>query len=202
MALRQRECAVRTARQQPLRRAHAPGSPRSLSPSARSSFLVPRSLLLLALLILAACSEHDAGLHITGLRPGVDDRLEMNLRVELPASVTRGLTRGVPLNFLCDIDRPAERSSLRRELRFLPLSRQYQLREPASGYSRSYASRSAALAALERWPLPFAADADTPVRARVYLDRGRLPSPLALSSLFDRDWHLDSGVVAWPAGRH
>lgn len=153
-------------------------------------------------LMLAGCVDPPSRLRITDLRGGADDRLEMSLRLELPASVTRGLARGVPLSFRCDIDgADGERSSHRRELRFLPLSRQYQLREPATGYSRSYASRSAALAALEYWPLPVATTGDGPVRARVYLDRGRLPSPLALSALFDRDWHLDSGVVTWPAGQ-
>lgn len=159
------------------------------------------ALWLLLVLLLAACGRSQA-VHIADLRSSAVGHLELDLRLELPASVVRGLARGVPLSFRCDID-AAEggRSSHRRELRFLPLSRQYQLREPASGYSRSYASRSAALAALERWPLPATASADTTVQARVYLERGRLPSPLALSAVFDRDWHLDSGVVTWPAGQ-
>lgn len=175
-------------------------------PSARHAAAAARSalrlaLLLLVVLLLGACARSEA-VHIAELRSTADGQLELDLRLDLPASVVRGLTRGVPLSFRCDIDAAGGgRSSHRRELRFLPLSRQYQLREPASGYSRSYASRSAALAALERWPLPATASADTTVQARVYLERGRLPSPLALSAVFDRDWHLDSGVVTWPAGR-
>lgn len=165
-----------------------------------------RVALVLTSLMLVACAGADPALRITDLRIA-DDRLEMSLRLDLPDEVVRGLARGVPLSFRCDLsDRSGQRSSHLRELRFLPLSRHYQLREPASGFSRSYASRAAALAALEFWPLPFASedgdtDAARSLRARVYLDRGRLPSPLALSAVFDRDWHLDSGVVAWPVAQ-
>lgn len=190
-----REGGACRARRSPCR--HAPA--RDAGGGVR--FALQAALFALLLPALTACGGNDA-LRIAGLRSTADAQLELDLRLDLPDTVVRGLTRGVPLSFRCDID-SAEggRSSHRRELRFLPLSRQYQLREPASGYSRSYASRSAALAALERWPLPVAATADAPLRARVYLDRGRLPSPLALSAVFDRDWYLDSGVVTWPAGQ-
>ena len=86
---------------------------------------------------------------------------------------------------------------------FAPLSRRYQIHDPATGYRRSYDSRAAALTALERWPL--AADGDvgtgaaTPLRARVRLDTARLPAPLVLPALFSRNWHLDSG--RWHAGQ-
>lgn len=189
-----------------LRRAAMTGRARGSPPDRlrRGTFRQVRActLALLATLLLAACERHGAGVHIVDVYPSVDEHLEVSLRLDLPATVTQGLARGVPLNFRCEFQADGVRSTQRRELRYLPLSRQYQLREPASGYSRSYDSRSAALAALERWPLPLDAGHDGALQLRVYLDRGRLPSPLALSAVFDFDWHLDSGVVTWPAGRH
>jgi len=155
-----------------------------------------RLLLVPCLLLLAACGGQGGSVRIVDLRPGAEGGAGLGLRLELPAQVLRGLARGVPLGLRCELETVGgDRLSLYRELRFLPLSRQYQLREPASGYSRTYASRSAALAALEYWPLP---QALAPRRLRVYLDRGRLPSPLALAAVFDRVWHLDSGEVTWP----
>lgn len=189
-----------------------PTSRRDDGPGTRRRWFRPRmparmtsggriGALLFAALALVACGGSASGVRIVDLYRTADGQLELSLRLDLPATMVQGLLRGVPLGFQCEMQADGRRSTQRRELRFLPLSRQYQLREPATGYSRSYDSRSAALAALERWPLPLDGDHEGAVRVRVHLDRGRLPSPLALSAVFDRDWHLDSGVVTWPAGQ-
>lgn len=155
-----------------------------------------------ALLVVAAC--------LTGCG-GADDRLaivgiehlpfrapELVMRIGLPRALRRGLQRGVALSFRLDLEQGGRTVTRWRELRYLPLSRQYQLREPAADYSRSYDSRASALAALERWPLhELGALGD--VTARVRLDSTRLPAPLVLPAVFDRDWRLDSGTTRWPA---
>lgn len=159
------------------------------------------ALALALALALAGCGTGDGRLTITGVQTPPFEAPELNLQLDLPGAVRDGLESGVALGFRLDLMFGETRQMPQwRELRYLPLTRQYQLREPGTGYSRGYASRAAALAALERWPLPaHAADGD--VTARVRLDSTRLPAPLVLPAVFDSDWRLDSGTTRWPIAR-
>lgn len=160
-----------------------------------------RVLALAGLLGLAACNRagsNEDGIVITGVQTPPFESPELALRLTLPEALIDGLQRGVALSFRLDLDIDgAAQPPQWRELRYLPLTRQYQLSGPASGYSRGYGSRAAALAALERWPLPVSVAND--VVARVRLDSTRLPAPLVLPALFDGDWRLDSGTTRWPS---
>lgn len=170
-----------------------------------------RCALLATLVLLAACSgdKRDgttaaaSQLAITGLEQRGAGGHELVLAIRLGRPLRQALESGVPLTFRLDLDTAGGHHRQWRELRFAPLSRRYQIHDPATGYRRSYDSRAAALTALERWPL--AADGDvgtgaaTPLRARVRLDTARLPAPLVLPALFSRNWHLDSG--RWHAGQ-
>lgn len=158
------------------------------------------SPILLLAVALAGCAADERRLSVVAVEADGIDGPELQLRLSLPASLRQALERGVPLSFRLDVERDGASIRRWRELRYLPLSRQYQVREPASGYSRGYDSRAGALAALERWPLPglVAGDRNRPVIVRVRLDNTRLPAPLVLPALFDRDWRLDSGRVRWP----
>lgn len=174
---------------------------RAAEPTSRSACPATPGLLALVLVLLLAsgCGEHPQPLRVLGLERGNAPVPELLLRIVLPEVVRAGLERGVPLSFRLDIDGPDGRQTLRRNLRYLPLTRQYQVRGPADGYSRSYDSRAGALAALERWPVP--AGLPTTGRLRLRLDHTRLPAPLVLPALFDRDWRLDSGSLPWPPGQ-
>lgn len=148
-------------------------------------------------LMLAGCGRSDGSLRLLGIERPLFEAPELLLAVELPAKVREGLSRGVALVFRLELRHRGGRHVSWRELRFLPLTRQYQVREAGTGYSRGYGTRAAALAALERWRLP--GDVEGDVTARIRLDRTRLPAPLVLAALFDPDWRLDSGTMAWPA---
>jgi hypothetical protein len=155
-----------------------------------------RGAAMLLALVLAGCSGSDGRLRLLGIERPLFEAPELVLSLELPAQVREGLSRGVALVFRLELHHRRGRHVSWRELRFLPLTRQYQVREAGTGYSRGYGTRAAALAALERWRLP--GDVEGDVTARVRLDRTRLPAPLVLAALFDADWRLDSGTTTWP----
>lgn len=173
-------------------------------------------LVLLALALLAGCRNADTGpaagtdvsqLAIIGVARSPAGGQELLLAIRLARPLRQALESGVPLTFRLDLDSGSGRHSHWRELRFAPLSRRYQIHDPATGYRRSYDSRAAALTALERWPLSPAMPAHPPGagtpapawQARVRLDTVRLPAPLVLPALFWRSWQLDSG--RWHAGQ-
>lgn len=155
------------------------------------------AVLLAACGALAGCAAGDPGGIEQSALERSGGRAELLLSVRLAPALREGLERGVPLTFRVETVAAGERAESRRELRYLPLTRQYQLREPSVDYSRSFASAAAALAALERWPLPVPAGQGE-VGVRVRLDRARLPAPLVLPAVFDRRWRLDSGMRTWP----
>lgn len=174
--------------------------------------------LLAAMALLAGCRTGDTGdtvaaadashLAIIGVQHTPSGGPHLVLAIRLARPLRQALESGVPLTFRLDLDTASGRHSHWRELRFAPLSRRYQIHDPATGYRRSYDSRAAALTALERWPVASQAvagqdandnEAPAPWQARVRLDTARLPAPLVLPALFDRDWQLDSG--RWHAGR-
>ena len=160
----------------------------------------PVYLCFLVAIFLIGC-ENDQRLMIVGIDRHAFRAPELLMQLSLPQSLRRGLQRGVPLSFRLDLQQDGRTTVRWRELRYLPLSRQYQLREPAVNFSRSYDSRAAALAALERWALPMTA-ANGEITARVRLDSTRLPAPLVLPAVFDHDWRLDSGTTRWSLAPH
>jgi hypothetical protein len=88
------------------------------------------------------------------------------------------------------------------QLRYFPLSRQYQLRDLDLNQARSYAARALALAALEDLRLPLSAwNAPHAERYQldIALDRNALPGALRMPSLLLPAWRLCRGEYAWPA---
>jgi len=103
-------------------------------------------------------------------------------------------------------------ATFRRELRYFPLTRQYQMRDPKNdgarpGETRNYAARASLIAAISdlRLDLPpdwIVADKSSLVERytlRVDLQRDNLPGALRLPALIDADWRLSTGIYAWPA---
>ena len=92
------------------------------------------------------------------------------------------------------------------ELRYFPLTRQYQLRDLEQGSVRAFGVRAAALAALGRYELPLASDAivaGTGERQRltVDFDASRLPGALRLPALVQRLWRHPQAERTWPGSR-
>jgi hypothetical protein len=88
------------------------------------------------------------------------------------------------------------------QLRYFPLSRQYQLRDLDLGQTRSYAARALALAALEdlRLSLPgWNGSGAERYRFAIALDRDALPGALRLPALVLPAWRLCNGEFTWPA---
>jgi hypothetical protein len=128
-----------------------------------------------------------------------------------------GLDHGIPLVFEINLAAQAPgrlglqtdlaQQRWRRELRYFPLTRQYQLRDPDNLHSAavapSYAVRALAIAALADLRLPLdPAVVAAPAQSyllRIDLERDALPGALRLPALFDADWRLSTGNYAWQA---
>ena len=131
------------------------------------------------------------------------------------AMLLDALDHGIPLDFEIRLDAqmPAwwggqhrvARTRWYRELRYFPLTRQYQLRDPDPASrieARHFSSRALLVAAIcdlhlelpDAWP---PGDARR-FSLRVDLQRERLPGALRLPALLDADWGLSTGNYAWP----
>lgn len=161
---------------------------------------------------LAACARAPGALSVrsASIDGGV---LSARLDWQPDASVLAALDHGIVLDFVVSVAArdaglfAATPAAQRRhvQLRYFPLSRQYQLRDLDLAQTRSFAARALALAAFEELRLPLPGwDARTAQRFEldIALDRESLPGALRLPALLQPAWHLSSGAYAWqrPAG--
>lgn len=163
-------------------------------------------------LALAACAsapEPALVVRSAGVAGGV---LNARLQWQPHASVLAALDNGIALDFTVTLraqgaavlgwHRTLATWQRHLELRYYPLSRQYQWRDLDRGETRSYAARALLIAALEdlRLPMP---DVSAPGAQRfvfdIALDRNALPGALRLPALLRPAWRLSSGDYAWPA---
>jgi hypothetical protein len=126
------------------------------------------------------------------------------------------LDHGIPLDFEITLkarapndfgwQRTLAQIHWHRQLRYFPLTRQYQLRDldptPAGATeTRSYAARASLIAAIAdlRLELPamFPVTSAQQYALRIELERDNLPGALRLPALFDPDWRLSSGNYVW-----
>lgn len=176
-------------------------------------------LFLIAAAVLAmACARRDDGARLKVREATVSGGvLSAQLDWQPNDVLLDGLDHGVPLVFEITLVAQAPGSfgwqaSLasqrwRRELRYFPLTRQYQLRDPDrprdATQTRSYPVRAYLIAALSDLRLPLdaqmAAAAAQRYVLRIDLERDSLPGALRLPALIDADWNLSTGNYAWPA---
>ena len=150
------------------------------------------------------------------------DTLSAQLDWQPSETLLDGLDHGIPLVFDISLSAQAPgrlglqanlaQQRWRRELRYFPLTRQYQLRDPdntagaarGGAPARSYALRALVIAALADLRLPLdpalAAAAAQRYVLRIELERDALPGALRLPALIDADWRLSTGDYAWQAG--
>ncbi|MFT3790352.1 MAG: DUF4390 domain-containing protein [Rudaea sp.] len=175
-------------------------------------------LLLCAVAATAACARRDDGARFAVREAAVSGGvLSAQLDWRPNEALLDGLDHGIPLVFEITLRAQAPgrfgwRTDLasqrwRRELRYFPLTRQYQLRDPDRAHdaaeTRSYPLRAYLIAALSDLRLPLdaamAAAAAQRYVLRIDLERNALPGALRLPALIDADWRLSTGNHAWQA---
>jgi hypothetical protein len=128
------------------------------------------------------------------------------------ARVLQALENGIPLQF--DVSVIAQGNAVfgwhkvlssqtrHLQLRYFPLSRQFQLSDLDLNQTRSYAARALAIAGIEDLRVPLKDWNVTNVRSyrlEIALNRAALPGALRLPALFLPAWRLCSGEFSWPA---
>lgn len=177
----------------------------------------PHRLLLAPLLALAlqACAPGESALTLGDAH--VDQRGGSTLLVvecdwKPSSEMLDALDHGIPLTLRLELTRERrglfgweaqQREQHRLELRYFPLSRNYQLRDLDRATMRSYGVRAAALAAFSRMELPLSAASIRAVaperqRLRIVLDSDALPGALRLPALVDAAWRQAVVERTWP----
>jgi Domain of unknown function (DUF4390) len=180
-----------------------------------------KSISILFCLALAGCARAPGpalAVRSAGVSGGV---LNARLQWHPDASVLAALDNGIALDFTVTLraqgaavlgwHRTLATWQRHLELRYYPLSRQYQWRDLDRGETRSYAARALLIAALEDLRLPmsdfgaagampdFGASGAQRFVFDIALDRNALPGALRLPALLRPAWQLSSGDYAWPA---
>jgi hypothetical protein len=163
-------------------------------------------------LVLAACARTPPPALVVRSAAVTGGVLNAHLQWLPDASVLAALDNGIALDFTATLRaqgapvlgwHPTLGAWQRHlELRYYPLSRQYQWRDLDRGETRSYAARALLIAALEdlRLPMPdFSAAGAQRFVLDIALDRNALPGALRLPALLRPAWQLSSGAYAWPA---
>ena len=161
--------------------------------------------------LLAACAQAPRAFIVRNA--SIDSgTLAARLEWRPDARVLEALDNGIALQF--DVAVQAQRrtrwawnttlaaQTRHLQLRYFPLSRQYQLHDLDLNQARSFSSRALALAALEdlRLPLPaWKAGGVDVYRLEIALDRDALPGALRLPALLQPAWRLCRGEYAWRA---
>lgn len=137
-----------------------------------------------------------AGLSLAPDMPLTVDGLRLDVRLEPGQDVLDALEAHLELPFRIDRRCGGVHQVARIGLRLQPLSADYVLRM-ADGRELSFRLRAEALAAFRSLTLPRPRDcAEEQPEVRVQLELARLPAPLRLPALLDRQWWLDTGWVA------
>jgi hypothetical protein len=190
---------------------------RSLRKRAR-----PVTVAILVAGLLSACAEKSPSPFAVRSASIDHDTLSAQLDWHPSALMLDALDHGIALDFEVKVEAqgPSQlgwRADLgnahwRRELRYFPLTRQYQMRDPEQDAAhdedtRNYPARALLVAAISdlRLNLPANWLAATKVSTvdrytlRIDLQRDNLPGALRLPALIDADWRLSTGKYVWPA---
>ncbi|MEO8803389.1 MAG: DUF4390 domain-containing protein [Rudaea sp.] len=166
---------------------------------------------ILCCIALAACAPAPGAIVVrdAAIHAGM---LSVHLQWQPDAEVLDALDHGIALTFVVTVRAYGSgmlgslhsQATLHRhlQLRYFPLSRQYQLHDLDHGQTRSYPARALALAALEdlRMALPdWNAQHVQRFALQVTLDRDALPGALRLPALLRSAWHVSSGEYTWQA---
>ena len=142
-------------------------------------------------LLLAACADPQGSQVRQAALDGGDLVLDLDLR--FTDTQMQALEHGIPLRLAVHLGGAAPDVAI--ELRYSPLSRQYELALPNDAGTRVFSSRARLLAALDRVVVNDVGAAQGVVR--VELVSSALPAPLRLPALIDRDWRLATPPRTW-----
>src|SRR5690625_283256 len=183
---------------QMLRKSKSPARPGLKQRRAGKFFLATVAVTAFIIVLLAGCRNEDSiDWHVDFVSPALaesEDGIDFTAGVDLEPSpaMIEALERGVGITFLVSLRASSHRLWLpgldvRRRHRFridyLPLSRYYQLTDLHNETRDTYPRFNMLVRALREprsWSIPLEPDASVSlVRARIQLDRTRLPSPTA-----------------------
>ena len=136
------------------------------------------------------------------LRDASRVELELTQDLRFSRSMREALSHGIPLRLVYAVEGCGTAAWEVVELRYVPLTRHYQVQRVGDSQARSFARRSAMLASLDRIRLPLGAEpaADCRGTVTVALDLTTLPTPLRFPAFFEREeWRLISPPVPWPS---
>src|SRR5688500_11336533 len=180
--------------------------PARMAPTA-SSMLRSRSalsLLLLPLALAGCLGATPERARIVAARL-VDDagrpELEVTQELRFSRTMREALAHGIPLRLVYVLQGCGADSLQALSLRYVPLTRHYELQREGDTLARSFARRSALLASLDRVRLPLPSVPPPACRGviTVALDLTTLPTPLRFPAFLRRaEWRLVSPPVAWP----
>lgn len=168
-----------------------------------------RVLAALAPLMLAGClgstPERATITAVERIDGATGAELELTQQLKLSRTMLNALASGIALRLVYQIDACAagpQGSVI--ELRYVALTRSYEMRRNEEPEVRRFARRAALLAALDRVRLPLAGEPGPDCRGsvQVALDLTTLPTPLRFPAfLKPGEWRLVSPSAAWPAAR-
>ena len=172
------------------------------------------SLLSLAILLLAACEKQAAPVYgfsiervsVTPAYQSLVIAIQQDLQISDEAR--RALEHGVVLTIRMELElhndnrlmvvRAEERLF---QLRYLPLSERYQL-SAGDEETRVFSRLRHLLAAMDSQSIRLSTGPLLPgnyeLRARVSLDKARLPTPMQMPAWFSSEWRHDSEWSVWP----
>ncbi|HEY8010664.1 MAG TPA: DUF4390 domain-containing protein [Rudaea sp.] len=173
---------------------------------------------ILSPIALAACVQAPAA-GAFAVRAAAIEYGQLNAQIDWQPSAVLldALDHGIALDFAITLkaqapallgwQRTLAQTSWHRELRYFPLTRQYQLRDPDGAETRSYAARASLIAAIADLRLDLPASWSVPAMQggtaqryslRIELERDNLPGALRLPALIDASWRLSTGSYTWP----
>lgn len=127
--------------------------------------------------------------------------LEVTQELRFSRTMREALAHGIPLRLVYVVEGCGNDALQALSLRYVPLTRHYELQREGESPARSFTRRSALLASLDRVRLPLQQlpPAECVGRIAVVLDLTTLPTPLRFPALLRwAEWRLVSPPVVWP----
>lgn len=173
-------------------------------------------LILTACLLLGSCNHNqqsDPFFKVISVEADMDTRpikVYADLELKFSPTAEEALNKGVsiPLKAIARITTQGRFSRTiidhgkRWEIRYLPLSRHYQLKDLRSKQTTTWPRLRHALGSLRRVTIELPPTELQPgkynLEFKIFLDRRKLPAPMRLPSLVSSGWQLETNWYQWP----